>query len=88
VSVWIPTLSRPLVITETNTLRDYSAVIGIGSSGLQTIGAITPYTKNVSVFARSKFWVRRDYLHRGPFGKLETYMRFPSPATDQPTFYD
>jgi cation diffusion facilitator CzcD-associated flavoprotein CzcO len=33
-----------------------SAVIGIGSSGLQTVGAITPYTKNVSVFARSKFW--------------------------------
>ncbi|KAK0436609.1 hypothetical protein EV421DRAFT_1114460 [Armillaria borealis] len=33
------------------------AVIGIGSSGLQTIGAIAPYCKNLDIYARSKFWV-------------------------------
>lgn len=38
------------------------AVIGIGSSGLQTVGAIAPFCKSVDVFARSKFWVRRLYF--------------------------
>ncbi|SJL08669.1 related to monooxigenase [Armillaria ostoyae] len=33
------------------------AVIGIGSSGLQTIGAIAPYCKNLDIYAKSKFWV-------------------------------
>ena len=28
-----------------------------GSSGVQTIGAITPFTKKVSIFARSPFWI-------------------------------
>jgi len=34
-----------------------SAVIGAGSSGVQTIGAISPHTKTLDVYARSKFWV-------------------------------
>lgn len=33
------------------------AVIGTGSSGLQTIGAIAPYCKHLDIYARSKFWV-------------------------------
>ncbi|KAK7455091.1 hypothetical protein VKT23_010961 [Stygiomarasmius scandens] len=33
------------------------AVIGAGSSGVQTIGAIAPHTKTLDVYARSKFWV-------------------------------
>lgn len=36
----------------------FRAVIGIGSSGLQTVGAIAPFCKSVKVYARSKFWVR------------------------------
>ncbi|KAJ9112511.1 hypothetical protein QFC22_006260 [Naganishia vaughanmartiniae] len=38
------------------------AVVGNGSSGLQTIGAIAPFAKSVSVFARSKFWTSPPYL--------------------------
>ncbi|KAL8292694.1 hypothetical protein RQP46_001306 [Phenoliferia psychrophenolica] len=37
-------------------------VIGIGSSGLQTIGAITPFTKSVEIFARSKFWTSPPFV--------------------------
>ncbi|KAK0440003.1 uncharacterized protein EV420DRAFT_1733274 [Desarmillaria tabescens] len=33
------------------------AVIGIGSSSLQTIGAIAPHCKNLDIYGRSKFWV-------------------------------
>ncbi|THV03942.1 cyclohexanone monooxygenase [Dendrothele bispora CBS 962.96] len=36
---------------------DKVAVIGVGSSGVQTIGAIAPYTKSLDIYARSKFWV-------------------------------
>ncbi|KAJ9116767.1 hypothetical protein QFC24_006658 [Naganishia onofrii] len=49
---WPPNLDFKTAFKDENV-----AVIGIGSSGLQTVGAITPYTKNVSVFARSKFWI-------------------------------
>ncbi|KAJ9093529.1 hypothetical protein QFC21_006363 [Naganishia friedmannii] len=38
------------------------AVIGIGSSGLQTIGTIAPFAKSVSVFGRSKFWISPPIL--------------------------
>ena len=38
------------------------AVIGIGSSGVQTIGAITPYSKAVNVFARSPFWISPPFV--------------------------
>ncbi|KAJ9115390.1 hypothetical protein QFC22_005145 [Naganishia vaughanmartiniae] len=38
------------------------AVVGIGSSGLQTIGAIAPFAKSVSIFARSKFWISPPLL--------------------------
>jgi hypothetical protein len=41
-----------------------SAVVGIGSSGLQTIGTIAPFAKSVSVFARSKFWVSTDWNYK------------------------
>ncbi|KAF5373794.1 hypothetical protein D9758_000950 [Tetrapyrgos nigripes] len=38
------------------------AIIGAGSSGVQTIGAIGPYTKSLDVFARSKFWITPPFL--------------------------
>ncbi|KAJ9116538.1 hypothetical protein QFC24_006708 [Naganishia onofrii] len=38
------------------------AVVGNGSSGLQTIGTIAPFAKSVSIFARSKFWISPPIL--------------------------
>ncbi|KAL8279688.1 hypothetical protein RQP46_008001 [Phenoliferia psychrophenolica] len=38
------------------------AVIGIGSSGVQTIGAIAPHSKNVNIFARSPFWISPPFV--------------------------
>ncbi|KAL8290247.1 hypothetical protein RQP46_003186 [Phenoliferia psychrophenolica] len=38
------------------------SVIGIGSSGVQTIGAIAPYTKQVNIFARSPFWISPPFM--------------------------
>ncbi|KAM0752320.1 cyclohexanone monooxygenase [Meredithblackwellia eburnea MCA 4105] len=46
------------------------AVIGIGSSGVQTIGAIAPFCKSVDIYARSKFWVSPPFMTE-PAGKRD-----------------
>ncbi|KAG7447094.1 FAD/NAD(P)-binding domain-containing protein [Guyanagaster necrorhizus] len=37
--------------------KSISAVIGVGCSGLQTIGTIAPHCKTLDVYARTKFWI-------------------------------
>lgn len=63
-----------------------SAVVGIGSSGLQTIGTIAPFAKSVSVFARSKFWVSTDWNYKCRLRKCRlTWEDMPSGFPDQST---
>ncbi|KAK0462930.1 uncharacterized protein EV420DRAFT_1639018 [Desarmillaria tabescens] len=52
------TAEWPVDLDWQNAFKDERvAVIGIGSSGLQTIGAIAPHCKNLDIYGRSKFWV-------------------------------
>lgn len=52
------TAEWPIDFDWQSTFKDeHVAVIGIGSSGLQTVGAIAPHCKNLDIYARSKFWI-------------------------------